>query len=161
MNTSRQENGETVSNRQVDYGLVFGVPKSLSTYLAITGDRIVENIARTAVDDKCVDRVPVGATQLRECRFGTGRLLRAESSTTLHRVVRNPPASAWGELGCDFTGYLHSRTRSITFGVVFGTKESFPPNEHGESSRFRGRSFWLQVTVEFVKLGGLDAFVIR
>src|SRR4029077_17946199 len=25
MNTSRQENGETVSNRQVGYGLVFGV----------------------------------------------------------------------------------------------------------------------------------------
>ena len=30
MNTSRQENGETVSNRQVGYGLVFGVPKSVS-----------------------------------------------------------------------------------------------------------------------------------
>src|SRR6516165_9871097 len=27
MNTSRQENSETVSNRQVGYGLVFGVPK--------------------------------------------------------------------------------------------------------------------------------------
>jgi hypothetical protein len=38
MNTSRQENGEMVSNRQVGYGLVFGVPKSLSIYLAITGD---------------------------------------------------------------------------------------------------------------------------
>jgi conjugative relaxase-like TrwC/TraI family protein len=35
MNTSRQEDGETVSNRQVGYGLVFGVPKSLSIYLAI------------------------------------------------------------------------------------------------------------------------------
>jgi hypothetical protein len=34
MNTSRQEDGETVSNRQVGYGLVFGVPKSLSIYLA-------------------------------------------------------------------------------------------------------------------------------
>jgi bifunctional non-homologous end joining protein LigD len=33
MNTSRQEDGETVSNRQVGYGLVFGVPKSLSIYL--------------------------------------------------------------------------------------------------------------------------------
>ena len=33
-NTSRQENGEMVSNRQVGYGLVFGVPKSLSIYLA-------------------------------------------------------------------------------------------------------------------------------
>jgi conjugative relaxase-like TrwC/TraI family protein len=51
MNTSRQENGETVSNRQVGYGLVFGVPKSLSVYLAITGDRVVENIARSAVDE--------------------------------------------------------------------------------------------------------------
>jgi conjugative relaxase-like TrwC/TraI family protein len=51
MNTSRQENGETVSNRQVGYGLVFGVPKSLSIYLAITGDQVVENIARTAVDE--------------------------------------------------------------------------------------------------------------
>jgi len=45
MNASRRENGETVSNRQVGYGLVFGVPKSLSVYLAITGDRVVENIA--------------------------------------------------------------------------------------------------------------------
>jgi conjugative relaxase-like TrwC/TraI family protein len=51
MNASRRENGETVSNRQVGYGLVFGVPKSLSVYLAITGDRVVENIARSAVDE--------------------------------------------------------------------------------------------------------------
>jgi hypothetical protein len=51
MNTSRQENGETVSNRQVGYGLVFGVPKSLSIYLAITGDQVVEKIARSAVDE--------------------------------------------------------------------------------------------------------------
>src|SRR6202021_2864223 len=50
-NTSRQENGETVSNRQVGYGLVFRVPKSLSVYLAITGDQVVENIARSAVDE--------------------------------------------------------------------------------------------------------------
>src|SRR5262249_48530873 len=33
-NMSRQQDGETVSNRQVGYGLVFGVPKSLSIYLA-------------------------------------------------------------------------------------------------------------------------------
>jgi conjugative relaxase-like TrwC/TraI family protein len=51
MNKSRQEDGETVSNRQVGYGLVFGVPKSLSVYLAITGDQVVENIARSAVDE--------------------------------------------------------------------------------------------------------------
>jgi conjugative relaxase-like TrwC/TraI family protein len=51
LNTSRQEDGKTVSNRQVGYGLVFGVPKSLSIYLAITGDRSVENIARSAVDE--------------------------------------------------------------------------------------------------------------
>jgi conjugative relaxase-like TrwC/TraI family protein len=51
MNTSRQENGETVSNRQVGYGLVFGVPKSLSVYLAITGDQVVEKIAKSAVDE--------------------------------------------------------------------------------------------------------------
>ena len=51
MNTIRQENGETVSNRQVGYGLVFGVSKSLSIYLAITGDQVVENIARSAVDE--------------------------------------------------------------------------------------------------------------
>jgi conjugative relaxase-like TrwC/TraI family protein len=51
MNTSRQKDGETVSNRQVGYGLVFGVPKSLSIYLAITGDQLVENIARSAVDE--------------------------------------------------------------------------------------------------------------
>jgi len=50
-NTSRQEDGETVSNRQIGYGLVFGVPKSLSIYLAITGDQVVENIARSAVDE--------------------------------------------------------------------------------------------------------------
>ncbi len=40
-----------VSNRQVGYGLVFGVPKSLSIYLAITGDQVVENIARSAVNE--------------------------------------------------------------------------------------------------------------
>src|ERR1700751_2358381 len=51
MNTIRQEIGETVSNRQVGYGLVFGVPKSLSIYLAITADLVVENIARSAVDE--------------------------------------------------------------------------------------------------------------
>src|SRR5208283_1497520 len=51
VNTSRQEDGETVSNRQVGYGLVFGVPKSLSLYLAITSDQVVENIARSAVDE--------------------------------------------------------------------------------------------------------------
>jgi conjugative relaxase-like TrwC/TraI family protein len=51
MNTSRQVDGEIVSNRQVGYGLVFGVPKSLSIYLAITGDEVVENIARSAVDE--------------------------------------------------------------------------------------------------------------
>jgi len=39
MNTSRQEKGKTVSNRQVGYGLVFGIPKSVSIYLAITGIR--------------------------------------------------------------------------------------------------------------------------
>ena len=36
---------------QVGYGLVFGVPKSLSIYLAITRDQVVENIARWAVDE--------------------------------------------------------------------------------------------------------------
>src|SRR6202048_4264336 len=51
MNTSRRENGKEVSNRQVGYGLVFGVPKSLSIYLAITRDQVVENIARWAVDE--------------------------------------------------------------------------------------------------------------
>src|ERR1700676_3460748 len=51
MNTSRQEDGERLSNRQVGYGLVFGVPKSLSIYLAITSDQLVENIARSAVDE--------------------------------------------------------------------------------------------------------------
>jgi conjugative relaxase-like TrwC/TraI family protein len=51
MNTSREEDGETVSNRQVGYGLVFGVPKSLSIYLAITGDKVAESIARLAVDE--------------------------------------------------------------------------------------------------------------
>src|ERR1700677_3130772 len=39
-NTSRQEDGDKVSNRQVGYGLVFGVPKSLSIYLAIRWWRI-------------------------------------------------------------------------------------------------------------------------
>src|SRR6202140_2135245 len=50
-NTSRQEDGERLSNRQVGYGLVFGVRKSLSIYLAITTDQVVENIARSAVDE--------------------------------------------------------------------------------------------------------------
>ena len=53
-NTSREEDGDKVSNRQVGYGLVFGVPKSLSIYLAITGDQVVENIARSAVDETMV-----------------------------------------------------------------------------------------------------------
>ena len=51
LNTNRQEDGEAVSNRQVGYGLVFGVPKSLSIYLAITGDQVVENFAKSAVDE--------------------------------------------------------------------------------------------------------------
>ena len=51
MNTSRRENGKMVGNRQVGYGLVFGVPKSVSIYLAITGDEVVENIARSSVDE--------------------------------------------------------------------------------------------------------------
>jgi conjugative relaxase-like TrwC/TraI family protein len=51
MNTSRKKNGERVSNRQIGYGLLFGVPKSLSVYLAITRDQVVENIARSAVDE--------------------------------------------------------------------------------------------------------------
>src|ERR1700685_4798538 len=51
MNKNRQEDGKRVSNRQVGYGLVFGVPKSLSIYLAITSDQVVENIARSAVDE--------------------------------------------------------------------------------------------------------------
>jgi conjugative relaxase-like TrwC/TraI family protein len=50
-NTSREEDGREVSNRQVGYGLVFGVPKSVSIYLAITGDQVVEKIARSSVDD--------------------------------------------------------------------------------------------------------------
>ena len=50
-NTSRLDDGEKVSNRQVGYGLVFGVPKSVSIYLAITDDEMVENIARSAVDE--------------------------------------------------------------------------------------------------------------
>jgi conjugative relaxase-like TrwC/TraI family protein len=49
MNTTRREDGETVSNRQVGYGLVFGIPKSLSIYLAITSDLVAEHIARAAV----------------------------------------------------------------------------------------------------------------
>ena len=40
MNTSRQEDSERISNRQVGYGLVFGVPKSLSIHLAITSDQV-------------------------------------------------------------------------------------------------------------------------
>jgi conjugative relaxase-like TrwC/TraI family protein len=50
-NTNRQEDGKEVSNRQVGYGLVFGVPKSLSIYLAITCDQMAESIARLAVDE--------------------------------------------------------------------------------------------------------------
>src|SRR5260370_18220932 len=50
-NSSREEDGEPVSNRQVGYGLVFEVPKSVNIYLAITGDRMVENIPRSSRDD--------------------------------------------------------------------------------------------------------------
>ena len=72
MNTSRQENGETVSNRQVGYGLVFGVPKSLSIYLAITGDQVVENIARSAVDETMRRNGIRDAVQGPEGRAGRG-----------------------------------------------------------------------------------------
>ena len=50
-NTSRQKNGKTVSNWQVGYGLVSGVPKSVSINLPITGDRTLEDIARSSVDE--------------------------------------------------------------------------------------------------------------
>ena len=50
-NTNRHEDGKEVSNRQVGYGLAFGVPKSLSIYLAITCDQMAESIARLAVDE--------------------------------------------------------------------------------------------------------------
>jgi conjugative relaxase-like TrwC/TraI family protein len=73
VNTSRQENGETVSNRQVGYGLVFGVPKSLSIYLAITSDLVVEKIARLAVDETM-------RVDSRSCvSAGLGHLLTRES----------------------------------------------------------------------------------
>jgi conjugative relaxase-like TrwC/TraI family protein len=51
MNTSRREDGETVSSRQFGYGLVFGIPKSVSIYLAITGDQVVENSTSSAADE--------------------------------------------------------------------------------------------------------------
>ena len=80
MNTSRRENGETVSNRQVGYGMVFGVPKSLSVYLAITGDRVVENIARSAVDEtmhamEAEMQCKVRKAGLHEDRRRTGEML--------------------------------------------------------------------------------------
>ena len=71
LNTNRQEDGEAVSNRQVGYGLVFGVPKSLSIYLAITGDQVVENIARSAVDET------MGAMESEmQCKVREGRTVR-------------------------------------------------------------------------------------
>ena len=84
LNTNRQEDGEAVSNRQVGYGLVFGVPKSLSICLAITGDQVVENIARSAVDERwarwnprCIARSGrEGCTRYEDRR--TGELLYAK-----------------------------------------------------------------------------------
>src|ERR1700731_3837539 len=49
-NTSRQEDGVTSQQPAGCYGLVFGVPKSLSIYLAIRCDQVVEHIARSALD---------------------------------------------------------------------------------------------------------------
>ena len=80
MNTSRQEDGETVSNRQVGYGLVFGVPKSLSIYLAITRDQVVENIARWAVDETM--RAMESEMQ---CKVRKGGLQDSDESSHLNR----------------------------------------------------------------------------
>jgi conjugative relaxase-like TrwC/TraI family protein len=67
MNTKRQESGETVSNRQVGYGLVFGVPKSLSVYLAITADQVAEQVARACVDETMQRQPSQGKSDI--CRF--------------------------------------------------------------------------------------------
>src|SRR6201986_3969023 len=76
-NTSRQEDGEKVSNRQVGYGLVFGVPKSLSIYLAITGDQAVEGIARSAWTKRCAQWNP--RCSARSGREGDTRIVKREN----------------------------------------------------------------------------------
>jgi conjugative relaxase-like TrwC/TraI family protein len=109
MNTSRQEDGETISNRQVGYGLVFGVPKSLSIYLAITGDQVVENIARSAVDET------MGAMEFEmQCKVrkgglyedrGTGELL---CSKFFHRDSR--PINGLSDPHWHVHCFLHNAT---------------------------------------------------
>src|ERR1700676_4468065 len=51
LNTSRQEDGETVSNRQGGYGLVFGVPTPSTSISRIPRARWLRNIARSAMDE--------------------------------------------------------------------------------------------------------------
>ena len=86
MNRTRRKVGEAVSNRQVGYGLVFGVPKSLSIYLAITCDEVVEGIARSAVDEtmramESEMQCKVRSGSLHEDRR-TGELLDSSTSTS-------------------------------------------------------------------------------
>src|SRR5271157_2274757 len=109
MNTIRQENGETVRNRQVGYGLVFGVPKSLSIYLAITGDEVVENIARSSVDEtmramECEMQCKVRKGGLQEDRT-TGEMLY---SKFFHRDSR--PINGLSDPHWHVHCFLHNAT---------------------------------------------------
>jgi conjugative relaxase-like TrwC/TraI family protein len=88
MNRSRQEDGETVSNRQVGYGFVFGVPKSLSLYLTITGDQVVENIARSAVDETM--RAMESEMQCKVRKGGRTRIVERASCCILSSSIGIP-----------------------------------------------------------------------
>jgi conjugative relaxase-like TrwC/TraI family protein len=124
MNTSRQEDGETVSNRQVGYGLVFGVPKSLSIYLAITGDQVVENIARLAVDEtmRAMEyemRCKVRKGGLHEDR-GTGELLYSKFFHRDSRPINGLSDPHW---------HVHCFVHNATFD---------PVEERWKAGQFRG-----------------------
>jgi conjugative relaxase-like TrwC/TraI family protein len=123
-NTSREEDGETVSNRQVGYGLVFGVPKSLSIYLAITCDQVVEHIARSAVDEtmgamefemQCKVR-KVGLSEDRR----TGELLYSKFFHRDSRPINGLSDPHW---------YVHCFLHNATFD---------PIEERWKAGQFRG-----------------------
>src|SRR6516164_3524159 len=124
MNTSRLEDGETVSNRQVGYGIVFGLPKSLSVYLAITGDRVVENIARSAVDEtmwamECEMECKVRKEGLHEDRR-TGELLYSKFFHRDSRPINGLSDPHW---------HVHCFLHNATFD---------PVEERWKAGQFRG-----------------------
>jgi AAA domain/TrwC relaxase len=87
-NTSRREDGETVSNRQVGYGLVFGVPKSLS----IQGFQLrPERVDLLVIDEASMLSVPQMLWLLEHARKSDSRALLVGDSAQ-HRSVERGDA---------------------------------------------------------------------